>query len=246
MRLPIGIQDFAKLREGNYVYVDKTMFMMPFLEGGAYFFARPRRFGKSLLLSTLKAAFEGRKELFSDLWLFSKYDFKPHPIVRLDFSNVNFRSKNLDEGIVDWLRINALEYGYELKSSNAQDAFREIILEFSKTAKVVVLIDEYDKPITDFLLEPEKRTEHQIILKSVYGVLKPLDAHLHLVILTGVSKIGKLSLFSDLNNLQDISLDSDYTSLCGYTRKEVERFFSLNAAPRRFNFVPLAGSTGAR
>jgi hypothetical protein len=140
MRLPIGIQDFAKLREGNYVYVDKTMFMMPFLEGGAFFFARPRRFGKSLLLSTLKAAFEGRQDLFSDLWLFSHYEFAPHPIVRLDFSNVNFRSKNLDEGIVDWLQINALEYGYELKSSNAQDAFREIILEFPKTAKVVVLI----------------------------------------------------------------------------------------------------------
>ncbi len=225
MRLPIGIQDFAKLRENNYLYVDKTMYMMPFIEGGAFFFARPRRFGKSLLLSTLKAAFEGRKELFTDLWLENHYDFKPHPIVRLDFSNVNFRSKNLDEGIVDWLRINALEYGYELKSNNAQDAFREVILEFSKSNKVVVLIDEYDKPITDFLLEPEKRTEHQAILKSVYGVLKPLDAHLHLVFLTGVSKIGKLSLFSDLNNLLDISLHEKYSTLCGYTKSEIELVF---------------------
>ncbi len=225
MRLPIGIQDFAKLRQNNYLYVDKTMYMMPFIEGGAYFFARPRRFGKSLLLSTLKAAFEGRKDLFSDLWLFSHHDFKPHPIVRLDFSNVNFRSKNLDEGIVDWLRINALQYGYELKSSNAQDALREIILEFSKINKVVVLIDEYDKPITDYLLEPEKRAEHQAILKSVYGVLKPLDEYLHLVLLTGVSKIGKLSLFSDLNNLQDISLNEKYTSLCGYTKSEIETVF---------------------
>ncbi len=242
MRLPIGIQDFAKLREGNYVYVDKTMFMMPLLEGGAYFFARPRRFGKSLLLSTLKAAFEGRKDLFHGLWLESNFDFSPRPIVRLDMSNVNFRSKSLDEGIVDWLRINAQEYNYELKSQNAQDAFREIILEFSKTAKVVVLIDEYDKPITDHLLEPDKRREHQAILKSVYGVLKPLDAHLHLVFLTGVSKIGKLSLFSDLNNLQDISLNEKYATLCGYTKTEIESTFPqfLEAVATRQNITMAA------
>ncbi len=222
MRLPIGIQDFTKLREYGYVYIDKTMLMQPFIEGGAYFLSRPRRFGKSLLLSTLKAAFVGRKDLFKGLWLENNFDFAERPIIRLDFSNINFTTKTLDEGIVDWLRIQAQDYGYELMGVNARDAFRELILELSKNGKVVVLIDEYDKPLTDLLLEPEKRKIHQATLKSVYGTLKPMDTYLHLVFLTGVSKFGKLSLFSDLNNLEDISLDTQFNTLCGYTREEIE------------------------
>ncbi len=225
MRLPIGIQDFTNLREEGYLYVDKTMYMMPLLEGGRFFFARPRRFGKSLLMSTLKAAFMGRKDLFSGLWLENNFDFTSRPMIRLDFSNINFTSKPLDQGIVDWLRIQATEYNYDLKSTNARDAFRELILELSKTAKVAVLIDEYDKPITDYLLEPSKRAEHQAVLKSVYGVLKPMDSYLHTVFLTGVSKIGKLSLFSDLNNLSDISLNADYALICGYTKQEINATF---------------------
>jgi hypothetical protein len=205
MRLPIGIQDFAKLRENNYVYVDKTLHFTDFLLGGTFFFARPRRFGKSLLLSTLASAFAGKKGLFTGLWLEHNHDFKPRPVIRLDFSNINFTSKSLNEGIVDYLRIHALEHQYRLINTNARDAFRELILEFSKTTRVAVLIDEYDKPITDYLLEPEKHIEHQAVLKSVYGILKSMDEYLHLVLITGVSKIGKLSLFSDLNNLQDLS-----------------------------------------
>ena len=237
MRLPTGIQDFTKLREENMIYIDKTMYMMPFLQGGVFFLSRPRRFGKSLLLSTLKAIFAGRKDLFAGLWLEEKHDFVPRPVIRLDFSNVNFTSKPLDTGIVDWLRINALEYGYTLQSLNARDAFRELILELSKNTKVVILIDEYDKPITDYLLEPEKRSEFQAILKSVYGVLKPLDAHIHLVFLTGVSKIGKLSLFSDLNNLEDISLHPSFANLCGYTKAEIKVAFPtyLTAIAKNFS-----------
>ncbi len=222
MRLPIGIQDFTTLREANMVYVDKTKLLAPLLETGRYFLSRPRRFGKSLLLSTIKAVFAGRKDLFSGLWLEKHHDFMPRPMIRLDFSNINFTTKTLDEGIVDWLRIEAQEYDYELQGSNARDAFRELIIELSKRGKVVVLIDEYDKPLTDYLLEPEKRKIHQTTLKSVYGTLKPLDAYLHLVFLTGVSKFGKLSLFSDLNNLQDISLNPNYNTLCGYTLEEIE------------------------
>jgi hypothetical protein len=226
MRLPVGIQDFTKLRENNYVYVDKTMYLNDLVKGGSYFLSRPRRFGKSLLLSTLKAAFTGRKDLFTGLWLENNFHFTVLPVIRLDFSNINFTNKSLDEGIVDWLRINALEYDYDLKSSNARDAFRELIQELSKLGKVVVLIDEYDKPITDCLFELEKRDTHQKILKNVYGVLKPMDAYLHLVFITGVSKIGKLSLFSDLNNLQDISLHPKFALLCGYSRIEIETNFA--------------------
>jgi Predicted AAA-ATPase/PD-(D/E)XK nuclease superfamily len=226
MRLPTGIQDFTRLRENGYLYVDKTMYMMPFLQGGRFFLSRPRRFGKSLLVSTLQAAFSGRKDLFAGLWLEDKFDFSPCRIIRLDFSLINYGTLSLDQGIVEWLKINALEYGYALQSQTAKSALRELILEFSQTAQVVVFIDEYDKPITDYLLEANKRKEHQAVLKNVYGVLKPLDSFLHLVLLTGVSKIGKLSLFSDLNNLQDISLDSKYVNLCGYSKSEIETHFA--------------------
>jgi hypothetical protein len=126
------------------------------------------------------------------------------------------------------LQIVAAEYGVELFADTVPSAFRELILELSKTAKVAVLIDEYDKPITDYLLEPEKRAEYQAVLKSLYGVLKPMDSYLHTVFLTGVSKIGKLSLFSDLNNLQDISLNADYALICGYTRPEINATFATH------------------
>ncbi len=223
--MPTGIQDFQGLREDNYIYVDKTRFMQAFIAGGRYFFARPRRFGKSLLLSTLKAAFSGRKDLFKNLWLENHHDFKIHPIIRLDFSQLDFLAQPLEDSIVRHFQHIAREYEITLEAKTAKSAFEELIQALSPRGKVVVLIDEYDKPITDYLFEPEKRLEHQNILKSVYGVLKPMDQYLHLVFLTGVSKIGKLSLFSDLNNLVDISLHKKYATLCGYSREEIETAF---------------------
>jgi hypothetical protein len=226
MRLPIGIQDFTNLRENNYLYVDKTMHMMPFLEGGRFFLARPRRFGKSLFLSTLKAAFRGRKDLFTGLWLFSNHDFETRPVIRLDFSKLDYRERSLEDSLLEDFRLIASEYGLQLEQNTAKAAFEELIRLLSERGRVVVLIDEYDKPITDYLLEPVKRAEHQAVLKSVYGVLKPIDEYLHLVLLTGVSKIGKLSLFSDLNNLQDISLNAKFAIACGYTEAEIRISFA--------------------
>ena len=225
MRLPIGIQDFTKLREDGFIYVDKTEFMQPFIDGGMYFLARPRRFGKSLLLSTLKAAFVGRKDLFKDLWLEQHHDFKEHPVIRMDFSLLDFQMRTLEVSILESLRQTASEYGLVLRQNTAKAAFEELIRELSSRQKVVVLIDEYDKPITDYLTQPEKRNEHQFILKNIYGVLKPMDQYLHLVFLTGVSKIGKLSLFSDLNNLSDISLNPKFATLCGYSKEEILQTF---------------------
>lgn len=225
MRLPIGIQDFSKLRENGYLYVDKTPYLTDFLLGGTFFLARPRRFGKSLLLSTLAAAFTGNKALFKGLWLEDHFDFQPRPVLRLDFSAISFRDQSLHKGILEWLQVLAAEAGVQLQGDTVASAFRSLILELSRQQKLVILIDEYDKPITDYLLEPEKRLEHQAILKSLYGVLKPLDAHLHLVLFTGVSKIGKLSLFSDLNHLQDLSLDPKFATLFGYTKPEIEQYF---------------------
>jgi hypothetical protein len=225
-RLPVGIQDFAKLREEQYVYVDKTEFLPRLLQGGSYFLARPRRFGKSLLLSTLKYAFEGRKDLFQGLWLES-FDVPVRPVIRLDFSLLDFQGRSLEISIMESLRQCAAEHGLTLQQDSPKSLFEELIRGLAVTEKVVVLVDEYDKPITDYLLEPEKRDAHQEVLRSLYGVLKPLDPYLHLVMLTGVSKIGKLSLFSDLNNLRDISLDATFATMLGYTRQEIERSFEV-------------------
>lgn len=226
MRLPIGVQDFASLRLNGFVYVDKTRQIADLLESGQYLFlSRPRRFGKSLLLSTLRAIFEGRKELFTGLWLENHHDFKPRPVIRLDFSNINFFDKPLEQGIFDAIQRLARQQGITLTSSHARDALEELVIEHAKTAPVVILIDEYDKPITDVLLDSDKRELHQAILKNFYGILKSLNEYIHLVFLTGVSKIGKLSLFSDLNNLQDISLNPRFADLLGYTREEITQYF---------------------
>jgi hypothetical protein len=226
VRLPIGLQDFPGLRAGGYLYVDKTRQIAQLLQASKHlFFARPRRFGKSLLISTLAAIYQGRKELFTDLWIHDNYSFDKYPVIRIDFSNINFSDKSLNEGIFDWLCLQAAEFDCVLTSENARDALRELIFALAKTAPVVILVDEYDKAITDHLLEPDKRREHQALLKGFYGVLKPMDGYIHKVFLTGVSKIGKLSLFSDLNNLEDISLDPVFATLCGYTKPEIEDYF---------------------
>jgi hypothetical protein len=226
-KLPTSIQDFPRLREGGYVYVDKTQHLAPLLQGGLFFISRPRRFGKSLLLSTLDAAFSGHRELFTGLWLEHRYDFQPHPVIRLDFSLLDFYTKTLEQALLRSLTATAAQYDLTLQSDSPQTAFEELILRLSKINTVVVLVDEYDKPITDCLAEDQQpqRQRHQALLRSLYGVIKPLSRHLHLVVLTGVSKIGKLSLFSDLNSLIDISLEPAYSQMFGYSRAEIEAGF---------------------
>jgi hypothetical protein len=226
MKLPIGIQDFPSLRQGGYVYIDKTQIIHRLIQGGKYqFLSRPRRFGKSLLISTLEAIFEGEKALFEGLWLEEHYDFTPHPVIRIDFSQLDFGEKTLSESLLRHLGQIAQRQGLSLEANSVKSAFEELILALSERGSVVVLIDEYDKPITDQLFAPQKRLEHQEILRGLYGLLKPMDPYLHFVLLAGVSKIGKLSLFSDLNNLADISLDPEFASLCGYSREEIEHAF---------------------
>lgn len=224
--LPIGIQDFATLRTGGYIYVDKTEYIHRLSKTAKYqFLARPRRFGKSLLVSTLKALFEGKKELFKGLWIEDQHDFKPRPIIHLDFSRLDLREQPLSLALLKSFQATALEYGLALKADTAKDAFAELITTLAKTERVVVLVDEYDKALTDYLDEPHKRQENQRVLKGIYGLLKPMDAYLHLVLLTGVSKFGKLNLFSDLNNLLDISLNPQFAQMLGYTREEIQAHF---------------------
>jgi hypothetical protein len=237
MHLPIGTQDFPTIIENGGVYVDKTELIKRLLNTGQYIFlARPRRFGKSLLLSTIASIFRGRQELFKGLWLEGKHDFVIHPVIHLDFSLLDYHAQSLEVALVNDFRRIAREFGVELQASTPKSAFEELIRALSKDSQVVILVDEYDQAITDFLLEPQKRLEHQRILKSLYGVFKPLNANIKFLMLTGVSKIGKVSLFSDLNNIFDISLDESFGTLCGYTKAEIERFLlpDLEQVAKRF------------
>jgi hypothetical protein len=234
--LPIGIQDFETLRSGGYIYVDKTEPIYRLTNVAKYLFlSRPRRFGKSLLVSTLKAIFEGKKELFGGLWIEERHPFTPHPVIHLDFSQLNFSNKPLELALLERFQFIAQDHGFSLKAKYAKDAFEELIRLMSAKGKVVVLVDEYDKPLTDYLDKPDRREENQETLKSVYSLLKPMNPFLHLVLLTGVSKFGKLSLFSDLNNLVDISLVPEFALMLGYTRQEIERHFQpyLDKAAKR-------------
>jgi hypothetical protein len=226
-KLPIGIQDFESLILEGYTYVDKTQYIHTLIQGSKYqFISRPRRFGKSLLLSTLGAIYEGKKHLFSGLWIENQHDFKPRPIIRLDFSLINSEQGRLEASVLRSLRRTAKQYNlHSLELNSPRDALEDLIYALAKIDKVVILIDEYDKPITEYLFDSKKRLEQQAILRSIYGLLKPMGQYLHQVILTGVSKIGKLSLFSDLNNLQDISLEPQFAEMLGYTRAEIERHY---------------------
>lgn len=225
--LPLGIQDFASLRSGGYTYVDKTQLIAAMLAKARYqFLSRPRRFGKSLLISTLQALFEGRRELFAGLWIEQHHDFVPHPVIHVDFGSLDFRDQSLSQALLDHFVQVGHIHGLQLSAHTAKNALRELIQGLSPAGRVVVLVDEYDKPITDFLEDPAQRKHNQDTLRGVYGLLKSMDAHLHFVLLAGVSKFGKLSLFSDLNNLLDISLDPQFAQLLGYTRPEIEAYFA--------------------
>ena len=243
-KLPIGIQDFAKLRRGDYVYVDKTEHIHRLINSSSYvFLSRPRRFGKSLLVSTLRELFLGRREWFAGLWIENQLDEKPYPVIYVDLNAIDYRNHSLEEELSKTILSTAEQYNISLTTTTAKNRFTELIQTLSSDGqKCVVLIDEYDKPITDLLEEPEQAAEHVKTLKNFYGVLKSQDQHLHFVFITGVSKYGKVSIFSDLNNLYDITLDPAYATLTGYTLEEVQQNFGehLAALPGTMNRSPEA------
>lgn len=230
-KLPIGIQSFEKLRTEGYYYVDKTQFIQRMTEEGAYFFlSRPRRFGKSLLVDTLKQAFLGRKDLFQGLYLEKNWDWsKSYPVIHIDFSEgVSENAEHLRKVILSTLLRTASLYGVELTEELLERKLSELVYRLNKkfNCPVVVLIDEYDKPILDRIENREVASELREVLKNLYSVLKPLDALLRFVFITGVTKFSKVSLFSGLNQLNDISLDEKYATLCGYTQFELEEVFA--------------------
>jgi hypothetical protein len=229
-KLPIGIQNFKELRTENYYYVDKTQFVKQLVEGGKYYFlSRPRRFGKSLFLDTLKQAFLGNKPLFEGLYLEKNWDWnRKYPVIHISFGSGVFRTlEDLKINLKDLLLSNASTYNLQLKHDSLNLAFKHLIQDLHKIhhQKVVVLIDEYDKPILDNLTHPEIAREIREDLKNLYSVIKDSDEYLKFAFLTGVSKFSKVSIFSGLNNLKDITLDPRFGTLCGYTEKELLETF---------------------
>lgn len=229
-KLPIGVQSFKEIRTGGYYYVDKTAFVYKLLNSGKYYFlSRPRRFGKSLLLDTIKQAFLGRKELFEGLYLENNWDWSVKcPVIHIDFGKGVFSDKeHLNEQIYQLLIRYGNVYDIKLERNYHDIMLNNLIVNLREKykQKVVVLVDEYDKPILDNITNKEKAIQMREILKNLYSVLKPLDEHIKFVMLTGVSKFSKVSIFSGLNQLKDITLDKDYSTLCGYTEKELLEVF---------------------
>ena len=238
-KLPISIQDFERLITDDCVYVDKTPYIYKMAsEGMFYFLSRPRRFGKSLLVSTLEHLFRGNKELFKGLWIEkADWDWKPHPVVLIDFSGITSRTpEKLDEGLLLTLKKVAQNYKIRLSSKLLAESFKEVIIGLNQQCaeRVVILIDEYDKPLINHLGKGEKALEiakqNREVLREFYGVLKESNVNkaLRFVFLTGISKFAKMSIFSELNNLDDISMQEPYGAILGYTDEELERYFKAH------------------
>jgi len=229
-KLPIGIQDFEYLRTYNFVYVDKTQYVYQLAHfGKPYFLSRPRRFGKSLFLSTLKAYFEGKKELFEGLKLAElEKDWIKYPVIYIDF-NVGLltRAENVANTIKKQLEELTVLWDNNCDYEDLAIKFKAVIkAAYEQTGqKVVVLIDEYDKPLINTMDDHKANEEIRTVLKSFYGVLKSADSYLRFVFLTGVTKFSKVSIFSDLNQLMDISLDKRFSEICGISETEMLQNF---------------------
>ena len=229
-KLPIGIQTFDKLREGNFLYVDKTAMIYQIASTSTpYFLSRPRRFGKSLLLSTFEAYFQGRKDLFQGLAIKQlEKEWEEYPVLHLDLNARKYETAaDLTAMLNQYLEKWELLYGQEKKDRSPEERFAYVIERACmQTGKqVVVLIDEYDKPLLQAVLDENLLDEYRKILKAFYGVLKSADRYLRFVFLTGVTKFAQVSVFSDLNQLNDISMKSPYAALCGITKEELVKTF---------------------
>lgn len=231
-KLPIGIQSLREIREGQaYYYVDKTPLALQLIEQGKYFFlSRPRRFGKSLFLDTLKELFEGNAALFQGLYAETHWDWSVQfPVLRFSFGGgVLGSTEDLQQSLHVQLSRHEEAIGLPQKYPDARGRFSELIYHLAQTTgqRVVVLIDEYDKPILDRIEDKEKALAIREGLNDFYSVIKDSDPYVRFAFLTGVSKFSKVSLFSGLNNLQDITLDARYSSICGYTDEDVDTVFA--------------------
>ncbi|MEM7126249.1 MAG: ATP-binding protein [Chloroflexota bacterium] len=235
--LPIGIQTFSEIIERENLYIDKTEIIHRLITSGKYFFlSRPRRSGKSLTLSTIESIYLGQRELFSDLWIEERWDWdKIHPVVHISFSGIGYQTQGLEGAIEAELRLIGQQMDVQFEQKGIDRLFAELIRKLSMNGKVVLLIDEYDKPIIDYLDDVEQAIAHRKILRIFYSVIKDSDPYIELLLITGVSKFSKVSIFSDLNNLEDITLYRQFADLTGYTQAELEVYFEP--------YMPAAEST---
>ncbi|MEZ5537190.1 MAG: AAA family ATPase [Thiolinea sp.] len=227
--LPIGIQSFSELRTRNMLYVDKTRHIHRLVSTGKYYFlSRPRRFGKSLTLSTIRAIYEGQQALFSGLWIEKQWNWEQtNPVIHLSFSSIGYRTLGLEEAIDAELQAISTRLGITLHEPRIDRRFEELIRTLSQQAgKVVLLIDEYDKPLIDYLDDIPRAKANQQIMKTFYSVIKDCDPYLEFLLITGVSKFSKVSIFSDLNHLKDLTFDRHASTLTGYTQAELEHYFT--------------------
>ena len=228
-KLPIGIQDFSKIRKEGYLYVDKTPLIHQLAsQSGYYFLSRPRRFGKSLLISTMEELFKGQRELFKGLWIEDRWDWeKTNPVLHIPFSSLGYKSLGLEKALHEFLDDFIREHNLDVDEEALELKFREILRSLSaKEGQVALLIDEYDKPIIDYLgKEIALAQENQQVLKKFYSIIKDSDACLRMVFITGVSKFSRVSILSDLNNLRDITMSWQYSSILGYMEEELEHYF---------------------
>ena len=241
--LPTGMQYFKEIIENNYLYVDKTKYIHKIASTGKfYFLSRPRRFGKTLLVNTLEELFKGNKELFEGLYIQDKWNFeKNYPIIKIDFGDISHdTSSNLKLSLIKFLKDTAANENIKLEDIDLiPDKFSELIkkLHDKKGKQVVILIDEYDKPIIKHLDDIELAESNRDILSSFYQVLKANDKYLRFVFLTGVSKFSKTSIFSELNNLSDLTVDPNFAKICGHTQEELEKYFKgyINKLAKKYN-----------
>jgi hypothetical protein len=228
-KLSLGIQDFAAFKASNLIYVDKTRLIHRLIEDGSYYFlSRPRRFGKSLLVSTMEELFSGNKELFEDCWIYDQWDWeKKYPVINISFSQINYRKHGLEKALDHYLLKLAEEHDIQLQSSSYGDRFLELIETLGKETPVAVFIDEYDKPIIDYLEKTrlKQAEENREILKTLYAGIKDQGRYLRFFFMTGVSKFSKVSIFSDLNHLTDITVSRHFANISGYTSAEIQQFY---------------------
>ncbi|MEM9884465.1 MAG: AAA family ATPase [Bacteroidota bacterium] len=229
--LPVSIQTFEKIRENGLTYVDKTDYIHQLVSQNAYFFlARPRRFGKSLLLTTIKSYFEGRKDLFDGLYIAEKEkEWEKYPIIHIDYSLIEYARGDeiFLNSLLFHLQQRARRSEIDLAAKSVSDAFEELIISLYKkyNQKVVILIDEYDKPMVDVLTEPKRFRENRAVLAKFYGAMKGLDHYFRFVMLTGISRFAKANVFSGMNNLRDISMDDNFSCIVGFTEEELNHYF---------------------
>ncbi|MBM6656999.1 AAA family ATPase, partial [Bacteroides mediterraneensis] len=227
---PVGVQNFEKVILGGYEYVDKTALIYELFNTGSYYFlSRPRRFGKSLLLSTLEAYAQGKKELFKGLALeILERDWTVYPVLHMDLNTEKYDTKaSLENKLELTLKQWEGEYGYNPDEYSVATRFEGVIRRACEQTgrRVVILIDEYDKPMLQAIGNEALQNEYRSTLKAFYGALKSMDGCIRFALLTGVTKFGKVSVFSDLNNLMDISMDDRYVEICGISEKEVHACF---------------------